>query len=257
MDHLTRFYFALTPRMQAFLDLRHGLHCLELGLQQNSPYACLQAVADIRSSLLGEGARKPALPELMGLMKGMRAHLDALADKHPDFRAGIEVESNRIAEYESNVSECIVPAMEFVAEDGLVNAWNNCVQKQDWLGHKLHLPQVLPVMWKHLNMSECLREKLQDLNIVVQKVHAMLNDFVPWAESLAQGGSDQVVIPRGENLGLLIIGLTDEWVKRGVFVDFSGNHLAVRVRFQQWHLSAAQTPIEEEVPYQMMLVPIV
>jgi len=256
---IIRFAFALTPRMQAFIELRNGLNCLETARQRNDAYSWLQAISDVRASLLGAVGRKAAMPELMGLLKSMRRYLLDLAEKHPSFHDKIIQTCDTMLEYEQTLTKSMPEVLGFLADDGLLQAWSNATQKQDWLGHKLNLPQALPILWKSLEIQHILSQKMQDLCSIVLHIDAMLNDFVPWVEKTAQGGLDQtgpIRSEQGEEFGLLIVGLEASWVERGIIPEFSGNRLAIRLRFQQWQCGTAQNMINDDVPYRMMLVPV-
>ena len=79
MTEAVRFSFALSPRMQAFIELRNGLQCLERAEAQGNGQAWLCAASDLRASLIGDQGRRPALAEIIGLLVSMQAHLQGLA----------------------------------------------------------------------------------------------------------------------------------------------------------------------------------
>ncbi|MDQ6968356.1 MAG: hypothetical protein Q9M14_06725 [Mariprofundaceae bacterium] len=257
MNSLVRFYFSLTPRLQAFITLRDGLQCLEYARQQNNPYSWLQAATDVQASLLGEYGRKPAILEVMALLKSIREHLDKLAQKHPSFSDQITENCKSITEHEQTIRQCMPTILAFLNKDGILNAWVNANKKQDFLGHKLNFPQALPIFWQTLNLQNTLSESLQELCAIVTHVDAMLNDFVPWSDKIAEEGRAQITPPRSDQHGLLIIGLDSKWVQQGITPEFSGNRLAIRMRFQTWIAAEPQTIVEEDIPYRMMLVPII
>jgi len=256
VNSLVRFYFALTPRLQAFITLRDGLQSLEHARRQESPYYWLQAATDVRASLLGDHGRKQVASELMGLLKSIREHLHQLAQDHAEFSEQITTACNAISEHEQTIRKSMPSILNFLTQDGLLNAWWNANKKQDFLAHKLSFPQVLPIFWQSLGLQHSLHESLQELYAIVTHIDAMLNDFVPWSEKIAEEGRAQITPPRNDQHGLLIIGLDKKWVERGITPDFSGNRLAIRMRFQAWKISEPQLTIEEDIPYHMMLVPI-
>lgn len=259
-DHvssLVRFYFSLTPRLQAFIILRDGLQCLETARQQNNPYAWLQAATDVQASLVGDHGRKPATPELVALLKSIREHLHNLAHEHPDFSDQINEACKAITDHKQTIRQCMPSILAFLNQDGLLKAWVNANKKQDFLAHKLSFPKVLPIFWNTLNLQGTFNESLQELCTIVTHIDAMLNDFVPWSEKIAEEGRSQITPPRGEQHGLLIVGLDSKWVEQGITPEFSGNRLAIRMRFQAWKAAEPQTVIEEDIPYRMMLVPII
>ena len=257
MSSLVRFYFSLTPRLQAFIMLRDGLQCLEHARKQNNPYSWLQAATDIQTSLLGDHGRKPATPELLALLKSMREHLHDLAQEHPDFSNQITKACEAITEHEQTLRQCMPTVLSFLNQDGILNAWANANKKQDFLAHKLNFPQILPIFWQSLNLQDSFSESLQELCAIVTHIDAMLNDFVPWSDKIAEEGRAQIMPPRSEQHGLLIIGLDSKWVGQSITPDFSGNRLAIRIRFQAWKAAEPQAVVEEDIPYRMMLVPII
>lgn len=257
MSSLVRFYFSLTPRLQAFITLRDGLQCLEHARRQNNPYNWLQAATDVQISLLGDHGRKPAIPELLTLLKSMREHLHKLGQEHPDFSEQIAEACESITEHEQTIRQCMPNILTFLNQDGILNAWVNANKKQDFLGHKLNFPQVLPMFWQSLNLQGAFSESLQELCAIITHIDAMLNDFVPWSDKIAEEGRAQITPPRGDQHGLLIIGLDSKWVQQGITPEFSGNRLAIHMRFQAWKAAEPQITIEEDIPYRMMLVPII
>lgn len=257
MSSLVRFYFSLTPRLQAFITLRDGLQCLEHARKQNNPYSWLQAATDVRTSLLGEHGRKPVTPELIALLKSIREHLDELAKKHPGFSTQITDACQSITEHEQTIRQCVPGILSFLNQDGILNAWVNANKKQDFLAHKLNFPQVLPIFWQSLNLQDAFSESLQELCAIVTHIDAMLNDFVPWSDKIAEEGRAQITPPRDDQHGLLIIGLDSKWVEQGITPEFSGNRLAIRMRFQAWKAAEPLAVVEEDISYRMMLVPII
>jgi len=257
VNSLVRFYFSLTPRLQAFITLRDGLYCLEMARQQNNPYAWLQAATDVQTSLLGDHGRKSVAPEIMALLKSIREHLHKLAQEHPDFSEQILEACESITQHEQTVRQCMPNILEFLSHDGMLNAWVNANKKQDFLAHKLHFPQILAIFWQSLNVQDEFGKSLQELCSIVTHIDSMLNDFVPWSEKIAMEGRAQISPPRGDQHGLLIIGLDAKWVQQGITPEFSGNRLAIRMRFQAWKAAESQSVFEEDIPYRMMLVPII
>jgi len=237
--------------------LRDGLQCLATAHQQSNPYAWLQAATDVQASLIGDHGRKPASPELVALLKSIREHLHHLALEHPDFSDQINDACKAITEHKQTLRQCMPEILNFLNQDSLLNAWVNANKKQDFLAHKLHFTQALPFFWNTLNLQNAFQESLQELSAIVTHIDAMLNDFVPWSEHIAEDGRAQITPPRDDKHGLVIIGIESQWVKQGIIPEFSGNRLAIRMRFQAWKAAEPQTIIEESIPYRMMLVPII
>jgi len=256
MSQLIRFSFALTPRLQSFIDLRDGLQCLNQARQHQDTYGWLLAANDVRASLLGSTGRKAAIPELMALMKAMRLHLHSLAEAHTDFYDDIMHACTTIEEHETTIHQCIPATLDFLNSDGLLIAWNNALQKNDALAYKLNFPQTLPTLWNALRIQDLLDKHLEELCAITTHIDAMLNDFVPWLSRTADEGHDQITSSTGNKNGLLIIGLDSTWVERGIVPDFSGNRLAIRLRFLAWNPGSEQTSCSESIPYKMMMVPI-
>ena len=256
MNQLVRFCFPLNPRLQSFVTLRDALQCLDRARQNSDPYSWLQASQDLRVSLLGEQARKVATPELLGLLKSIRIHLNGIAQEHPDFKNQITAACDTIVEHKKSLQECIPPILDFLTQDSVLNAWANACQKQDYLAHKLYFPQVLPIFWESLGVQDTLHQHLQDFYAIITHIDSMLNDFVPWTEKIAYEGRDQIIPPRDQEHGLLIIGIERQWVEQGVLPEFSGNRLAIRLRFQALKLGEEQHEYHEDLSYRMMMVPI-
>jgi len=257
MNHLVRFSFALTPRVQSFLECRNALQCLEHAKLHDDVYGWLQAVHDLQESLLGSAARKPAVPEIVALIHAIQHHLTELSQQKSPFTQQILEAHESLSAYEKLLAETLPVTLDFMYNDGLIQAWINCHKKQDWLGHRLFYPKVLPIFWQTMGVQEKLNASLQDIHAIISHIDGMLHDFVPWTEQLACHGCDQVQpSSSGEKHGLLIVGLPTSSVQAGIIPEFSGNHHAVRIRFQQWSAGKPQMPYDQDLPYYRMLVPI-
>ncbi|GMR00219.1 MAG: hypothetical protein BMS9Abin18_1057 [Zetaproteobacteria bacterium] len=256
MSDLIRFSFPLSPRMQTFLQLRDGLSCLAEAEREGQAYKWLQACADVRISLSGEQGRRPALPEVIGLLAAMQTHLESLAEEHPRFRDKIMDSCETLGKHVQTLRCGMDSASRMLASDALIEVWLNALKKHDWLGHQRNLPQALPLLWQSTERRQHLHEHLQELFEVVMSLHAMLHDYVEWERRLATEGSDQILPDRSTQFGLVIVGLAPEQVEAGIIPDISGNRLAIRIRFQSWLPGHAATPVQTDVPYHAMLVPI-
>ena len=257
MEKLIRFSFALTPRMQAFIELRNALCCLKKGAQGEDAYGWLIAVQDLNESLFGSTARKPVTPELLGLIQAIQARLMRLTERHVDFKPQILSVCDCLSEYEQTLATHIPAVMDFLSEDALIQAWLNSQKKQDWVAHRLFYPQLLPFFWSSLGVPKELNRRLQEVYAIVTHVDQMLNDFVSWSDQVALGGCDQASPSSKEDrYGLLIVGLERSWVEAGVVPEFSGNRHAVRVRFQKWQMGQCHQPFDQDINYHRMLVPI-
>ncbi len=256
MSNLIRFSFPLSPRMQTFLQLRDGLSCLAKAEREQQAYEWLQACTDVRISLSGEQGRRPALPEVIGLLTSLREHLENLAENHPGFRDRIMDSCKTIEKYLQTLRNRQESALNWLASDALIEAWLNALKKHDWLGHQRNIPQALPILWKNMERRQQLKEHIQELSEVVMGLYAMFHDYVDWQQRLATGGSDQILPGRNNHFGLVIVGLTHEQVEAGTIPDISGNRLAIRIRFQSWLPGQAAMPVQVDVPYHTMMVPI-
>ncbi len=256
MSNLIRFSFPLSQRMQAFLQLRDGLSCLAKAEREQQAYQWLQACVDVRISLAGEQGRKPALPELVGLLTALREHLETLAEDHPRFRDKIMDSCKTIEKHIQTLRNGQERVLDWLNSDALIETWLNALKKHDWLGHQRNLPQALPTLWKNTERRQRLQEYIQKLSGAVMGLHAMLHDYVDWEPHLAAGGSDQILPGRAHHFGLIIVGLTPEQVEGGIIPDISGNHLTIRIRFQSWLPGHEAAPMQVDVPYHAMMVPI-
>ncbi|MBL1352972.1 MAG: hypothetical protein COA61_006525 [Zetaproteobacteria bacterium] len=257
MNHLTRFSFALTPRMQSFLECRNALQCLEHAKLHDDVYGWLQAIHDLQESLLGSAARKPVVPEIVGLIHAIQRNLKNLSRQNTAFKQQILEAHASLSEYEKVLAKTLPKALDFMYNDGVIQSWINCHKKQDWLGHRIFYPKVLPIFWQTLGIQEQLNESLQDIHAIISHLDGILHDFVPWTEELARHGSDQLQPTcSDEKHGLLIVGLPTSAVQSGITPEFSGNQHVVRIRFQQWSAGKAQMAYDQDLPYYRMLVPI-
>lgn len=254
---MIRFSFSLSPRMQAFLMLRDGLRCLKAAEQAGQPYLWLQACVDIRTSLLGEQGRKPALPEILSLFASMREHLEKLAEDHPRFRTSIDASCEDIDTQIQMLRNGPDEASRALGQDALIETYFNALKKQDWLAHKPCLPQSLAALWYESgDRQQQMHEHLTAITAAVHCLDSMLHDYVIWEKRTAGEGHDQIIPERGTHFGLIVIGLDQTDVGRGIIPDISGNRLAIRLRFQQWLPGQPVHQVQEDVPYSMMLVPI-
>jgi len=257
MNHLIRFSFALTPRIQSFLECRNALQCLQHAKQHDDVYGWLQAILDLQESLLGSAARKPAVPEVVGLIHGIQNHLKNLSQQNTPFKQQILAAHASLAEYEKTLAETLPKTLDFMYNDGVIQSWVNCHKKQDWLAHRLFYPQILSTFWQNLGIQDQLNESLQDIHAIICHIDGILHDFVPWTEELAQQGCSQVQPNSSDaKCGLLIVGLPSSAVQSGITPEFSGNQHVVRIRFQQWSAGTVQTAYDQNLPYYRMLVPI-
>ncbi len=256
MTEAVRFSFALSPRMQAFIELRNGLQCLERAAAQGNGQAWLCAASDIRASLIGDQGRRPALAEIVGLLVSLQAHLQGLGKEYPRFAQTIAKACDKLDAHMHGLQDGLGEPVDWLYNDSLVFTYLNALKKQDWLGHKPALPQCLDALW-HPDDARCrhLHQGLAPLREAVQSLDHMLHEYVAWSEREAIDGCDQITPDKGINYGLLVIGLDPETVARGITPDISGNRVAVRIRFQQWPPGKSVQDVIDNIRYAVMLVP--
>lgn len=257
MADFVRFSFALSARMHAYLMLRDALRCLAEAADDRDPYRWLHAAIDLRTSLIGDQARKVAIPELHSLLVTTQSHLKELGKEHPQYAESIRKTCDKLQQHIDGMQEGLGEACSLLERDALLNAYLNTQKKQDWLGHKPCLPQSLPALWQNAEArTEPLARALSPLTEAIEELDGMLHDFVGWEKCTAKGGSDHVTPPREKSFGLLIVALPAEVVANGVVPDISGNRHAIRLRFQRWQPGQPPAEVTEDLPYMMMLVPL-
>jgi len=257
VSEMVRFSFALNARMQSFLDVRDAIQCLEQARVNGDYYAWLHAACDLRASLLGDLGRKTATSEIVAILGVMQEELVRLAQEHPEFCDSIRSASNRIEGHMASLQGGLSSAQNDLAQDALLVNYFNAQKKQDLLGHRRCLPQSLPAMWTmHHERTETLRKALQPLYETIADMNDMLNDYVQWQYRTAHEGSDKITPDRQHQYGLLVIGIPVEQVAAGVVPDMSGNHLAIRIRFQKWPPLEPAMDVSDAIDYAYMLVPV-
>jgi len=258
MSEMVQFSFALSPRMRSFIEVRDALACLESALvTQNSLY-WLHAASDLRASLLGDQGRKPVQPEIIGLLQDMKTYLNKVAKELPHYSARIQGACDQIETHIDKLQHGgMHEACQLLSNDALINAHLNTQKKHDWLGHKMCMQQILKTLWKSSDdRTTALHHALVPLSDAVNTLDGMLNDFVSWSKHIAEGGVGQVTPDRKASFGLLVIGIPEEDVSRGIIPDISGNRLAIRIRFQQWLPGKEPKDLTDDQPYSMMLIPL-
>jgi len=252
-----RFSFALSARMQSYLMLRDALRCLTAAESEGDAYRWLHAAIDLRASLLGDQARKIAIPEVHGLLTTTQTHLQGIAKEHPQYADNVREACDSLSHHMQAMQEGVAEACNLLGSDALVNAYLNTQKKQDWLGHKPSLPQALPALWQQAAArTEALSRALDPLAAAVEELDGMLHDFVGWDKRTAAHGTDQIIPPREQAYGLLVIALPTDVVAAGLLPEISGNRHAIRLRFQRWKPGQPPADVTDDHSYMMMLVPI-
>jgi len=257
MTDKVHFSFALSPRMRSFIELRDAMHCLDEASNRQHGSSWLHAACDLRASLLGDHGRKNAIPEIIGLFKDMKTYLKKLADDVPKYSDHILSSCDQIDLLIEQLKPSLPEACQYLTQDALINAYLNTQKKHDWLGHKLCMQQSIKAIWGHAEMrTEPLHQALAPLTNAINILNEMLNDFVGWEKCLAQAGAGHITPTRGKSYGLLVIALPASAVAEGIVPDISGNKLAIRLRFQRWLPGQSASDFHEDMPYEMMLVPV-
>lgn len=243
--------------MHAFLELRDALRSLDQASEAGQARDWLHATCDLRASMLGDQGRKSVVPEVISLLISMQTHLNQLAEDIPHYKANIDQTCSSLDAHIRALQIGFPDVGRFLSQDALINAYLNTQKKQDWLGHKLGLPQSLDTLWHGSEYRvSWLNNELKPLKAAVFDLDQMLNDYVQWDERVAVGGSDQIMPERGITHGLLVIGMPAASVENGVIPDVSGNKLAIRLRFQHWISGEPPQEVTEDQSYSMMLIPV-
>ncbi len=257
MTEKVHFSFALSPRMRSFIELRDALDCLDTAYTNQLGSNWLHAACDLRASLLGDHGRKNAVPEIIALFKDMKKYLKKLADDAPKYHDHILQSCAQIDLLIEQLKPGLPEAVQYLTQDALVNAYLNAQNKHDWLGHKMCMQQSINAIWQHAELrTQPLHQALSPLSHAINKLNDMLNNFVGWESCVAEGGTGHISPSRGKDFGLLVIALPADAVAEGVIPDISGNKLAIRLRFQRWGPGEAPSTYNDDIPYDMMLVPI-
>ena len=258
MSDWVRFTFALNARMQAFVDVRDALFCLDDARRREDDFAWLQAASDLRASLLGDMGRKAALGEIVGLLDSLQTSLGHLAEEHPSLAPSIRKACNRLEHHLNALQQPdLSEASQFLVRDALISQYYNAQKKHDLLGHKQCLPQFLSVLGSDRRARvELLHKLLTPLLEAVETMDQMFNDYVQWQHRKAVEGSDKITPDRNHHYGLLVVGLPRGHVASGLVPDMSGNHRVIRIRFQRWVPCEPPEEVKDSVDYAFMLVPI-
>ncbi len=249
--------FAITPRVQSFIELRDAMRCLIQAMHDHSPYAWLAAEKEVHDMLLGEGNKKPVTPNILSLFSSMSRHFKNLAAKHPEFEANLKQACESIEEHAEHIRTSVPLAADFLTSDAWLTAYIDTIRKQDALGHKLALPQVIQILWngdgQHAKQLYLLLEPIIQ---ALEHLNHMLHAHVPWEQRLAESGADQITLHAQDDIGLLIIGLPQADIAQGILPNCSGFRSIIRLRFSQWKVGQVAQDVTFNQPYSLMMVPI-
>lgn len=250
--------FALTPRMQSFLELRDAIRCLSQATIQNSPLAWLAAAKDLHDLFMGDGNKKPAIPNIMSLFGSIRKHYMELAKKYPEYQAKLQHACNSIDEHADSIREHVPAAIELLEADAWVSAYSENVRTLDLLGHKLALPQVMDTLWfgDDTPYASKLLHLIEPVGQAIEKVNSMLHTHTPWQKRVAKNGCDQITLHAQDEIGLIILGLTEESLADGITPECSGFRSTVRIRFSRWKPGKIAEDLSSDYEYSIMMVPL-
>ncbi|HID36203.1 MAG TPA: hypothetical protein EYP39_02325 [Ghiorsea sp.] len=249
--------FPLTPRMQSFIELRDALRVLNQARYQQSPYTWLNAAKEVSDMLLGEGNKKPATPTLLSLFHTMGKHFKSLADKHPDYKDNLVLAVHQLETEAEAIRQALPKTMPFLQSDALLTAYADLVRKQDPLGHKCTLPQTLHMLWnKQSQHCQTLALLLEPITESIESLNKMLHAHVPWEKRTAKAGTDQITLAAQDDIGLLIIGVSQDMLAQGIMPICSGFRSIIRLRFEQWQAGEVAKDVHQDQEYALMMVPI-
>ncbi len=255
-ENLIPVAFALTPRMQSLIELRDALRCMQQALQSQSPFLWLTASNEIHALLVGDRHKKPAIPNIISLFSSMQKHFKSLAEKHPEFEQKLVQACHEIATSAEKVRNSTSSSIDFLNADAWLKAYRDSIRKQDLLGHKLSLPQVIHPFWQHSEHAQKLYTTIEPMIQAIEHLNTMLHAHVPWQQRIANAGYDQITLAAQDDVGLIIIGVPEQAVAQGIVPSCSGVRTVVRLRFSQWLPGKVEHDITHNQPYALMAVPI-
>ncbi|MDQ6989983.1 MAG: hypothetical protein Q9M19_08890 [Mariprofundaceae bacterium] len=256
-DNIIPITFALTPRMQSYLELRDALRCLQQAFEGNAPYAWLSAAKEVHDLLLGEGLKKVATPEVLSIFTSLQKHFEHLAAKHSQFKDKLNQACTEISQHSDNIRRDIHLAADFLCADAWLTTFEENIRKQDFLGHQSSLPQIINPLWfGHGKHGQRLNKILTSLHQAMEYLDTMLHSHVPWQQRLAQEGNDQITIPKHEDMDLMIVGLQADDLAQGIIPQYSGSRRSIRLRFNQCLPGQPIKHVEHDQNYTLMLVSI-
>ena len=249
--------FPLTPRMQSFIEFRDALRVLTQAMHSQSPYTWLAAEKEVADMLLGEGNKKPIIPNILSLYHVMGKHFKALAEKHPDFKDNLSKAVSGLEEHADNIRDAMPETSSFLRTDAWLTAYTELIRKQDPLGHKYVLPQTIQLLWQgEQQHASTLYTMLEPMIQAIEHLSQMLHAHVPWENRIAKNGADQITFAAQDDIGLLIVGVPKHMITQGILPSCSGFRSIIRLRFTQWKAGEVAQDVESDMPYALMMVPI-
>ncbi len=256
-DQIVPIAFPISQRMQSFIELRDALRTLNQSMRNQSAYAWLVAAKEISNMLLGEGNKKPVMPNILSLFHTMGKHFKHLADKHPDFKDSLIQAAAGLDEHAENIREALPKASAFLQADAWLTAYADAMRKQDPIGHKLTLPQSIQHLWLGAEQhAQALYQLVEPMEQAIEHLSQMLHAHVPWEHRMAKGGSDQIILHAQDDIGLLIVGVPEEALAQGILPSCSGFRSIIRLRFTRWQAGKPAQELGQDQAYTLMMVPI-
>lgn len=255
-DKLIPIAFALTPRMQSFIEMRDALRCMQQAMQSQSPFLWLTSSNEIHSLLLGDRHKKPAIPNIISLFSSMQKHFKSLANKHPEFEHKLLQASKEVASSAEKIRNTASQAIDFLSADAWLTAYRDSIRKQDLLGHKLTLPQLIHPLWQSSEHAQQFYTIVEPIMQAIEHLNQMLHAHVPWQQRTAKKGYDQITLAAQDDIGLVIIGVPELAIAQGIIPSCSGFRAVVRLRFSQWLPGQVEHDVTHDQNYALMAVPI-
>jgi cell division FtsZ-interacting protein ZapD len=255
-ENLIPIAFPLTPRMQSLIELRDALRCMQQAWQSQSPFLWLTASNDIHALLVGDRHKKPAIPNIISLFSSMQKHFKHLGEKHPEFEQKLVQACKEIAASAEKIRNSTSPSIDFLNADAWLTAYRDSIRKQDLLGHKLSLPQLIHPLWQSSEHAQQFYTIVEPMIQAIEHLNTMLHAHVPWQQHIAKAGYDQITLAAQDDIGLVIIGMPEQAVAQGIVPSCSGVRAVVRLRFSQWLPGKVEHDIKHNQPYALMAVPI-
>ncbi|MBF0282545.1 MAG: hypothetical protein HQM07_08295 [Zetaproteobacteria bacterium] len=252
---MLRFDFALSPRVQAFLDIKKAIRILQQAHEQQSGYMFLLAAADLRISILGEAGKKSALPEITALFEATILHFQKIAQEHPQYSDDIQHVCDKLEFHLREVQKVSTMTSSFFSNNALLGRYSNALKKQDFIGHNILLPETIALLWKHQNFDNILMDRMMPIATAVFYLDKLLSDYTPWSTHIAIKGCDVINLDRKNPQGLLMIGISKELIEQGFLPDVVASRLTARIRFQNTSLVETEKD-QRDHTYQRMLIPV-
>lgn len=252
---MLQFEFALSSRMQAYLDLKKACVMLQKAYDMDCAYMYLLAASDLRISVLAEAGRKSALLELAGLFESSVKHFKLMIAEHPEYSADVQYVCEELEEHGNAVQKTSTIVSSYLSNQELLSRYSNALKKLDVLGHNIALPETIDVLWKRNDFAAELLQRIAPIVAAIRYLDGICSNYAPWSDHVARNGCDELQLDRKHPQGLLIVGLDSTVVNYGVIPDVVASRYTAKLRFQHTNLVASGEKIAEQA-YKRMLIPI-